>query len=150
MTYLLSLIHRPQYAESSLYARKWVIRVLVRQLNTADVLTVAQTRGMLKDEFESLVSIYLLKESQESSGGASPGLILEMEHMAKMICDLLDAIAGMDDADFAEISTLTPTLSACIQINDKAIRTAVHGLLQKFFQSSLLGGNVKGSDKETL
>lgn len=132
--------NRPQYAESSLYARKWVIRVLVRQLTTAEILSVTQTSGMLKDEFEALVSIYLKKEAQESSSGASPGLVLEMEHMAKMICDLLDAIGGMDDAEFAKISSLTPTLSACIQINDKAIRTAVHGLLQKIFQSSLLVG----------
>ncbi len=94
----------------------------------------------MKDEFESLVDVYLKKEAQEASSGASPGLMLEMEHMAKMICDLLDSIAGIDEAHFARLSTLTPTLSACIQINDKAIRTSVHGLLQKIFQSSLLAG----------
>jgi hypothetical protein len=142
--FLTIYLSSPQYAESALYARKWVIRLLVRQLSTSDVLSLQQTRGLLKDEFEGLVNLYLKKEGRELTSGASPGLVLEMEHMAKMICDLLECIAGLDDTEFAEISSLTPTLSACIQVNDKAIRTAVHGLLQKILQESplLLGKGV--------
>ena len=115
--------------------------MLVPKLGNGELASMPQLKGIVKDEFEALVDVYLRKEAQETNNGSSPGLVLEMEHMAKMICDLLEAIAGLDETEFAEISSLTPTLSACIQINDKAIRTAVHGLLQKIFNSSLLKGH---------
>lgn len=116
-----------------------MMRLLLPKLANGEINSVPQLKVMLKDEFEALVEVYLRKETQESIN-SSPGLVLEMEHMAKMICELLEAISGMDDSQFAEISSLTPTLSACIQINDKVIRKAVHALLQKIFQSNLLNG----------
>lgn len=120
------------------------MRLLVPKLGNGEMLSLPQIKGILKDEFEALVTVYLRKEEQETSNGSSPGLVLEMEHMAKMICDLLNALAGLTDSEFGEVSSLTPTLSACIQINDKAIRTAVHGLLQKIISTSLLGSNTTG------
>jgi len=133
----------PQYAENALYARKWTVRLLLSQLPAGGIVSLSQTRTILKDEFENLVSVYLRKEDISISDGASPGLVLEMEHMGKMICDLLDAISGMEDSDFSELSSLTTTLSACIQINNRTIRTSVHGLLQKILQGSFVGKNVE-------
>merc|ERR1712038_1241573 len=82
----------PQYAENALYARKWTVRLLLSQLPASGTVSSSQTRTILKDEFESLVSVYLRKEEISINDGASPGLVLEMEHMAKMLCDLLDAM----------------------------------------------------------
>lgn len=130
------LFSSPQYAENALYARKWLVRILAPKIGNGEFNSIPQIKGIMKDEFDSLVSVYLKKETQEAAN-ASPGLVLEMEHMSKMICDLLEAFCLVSDSDIAEIASLTPTLSACVQINDKTIRTAVHGLLQKIFQGGV-------------
>jgi hypothetical protein len=136
---------RPQYTENALYARKWMMRLLVPKINNGDLMSLPSVQGILKDEFKALVDVYLKKEAMDVENGSSPGLALEMEHMAKMICDILDALAELDDSDFKEVSSLSPTLSECIQVNDKAIRTSVHGLMQKILKNSVLGDQTRNS-----
>ena len=72
-SFLLNL-YSPQYAESALYAGKWMIRMLVPKLGSGKLASIPQIKGIVKDEFEALVDVYLRKEAQETNNGSSPGL----------------------------------------------------------------------------
>jgi hypothetical protein len=134
------LHQRPQYAENSLYARKWLVRLLLKLISGEDFLfgpnstSDKASKSLLKDEMSSLIDSYLKKEAVASNGSASPGQVLELEHMTKMVCNLLEGITKLDTLRLSSISSLTPTLSACIQTDDRSVRTAVHKLLQRIFQ----------------
>jgi len=95
-----------------------------------------QSKKLLRDEMDSLFNSYLKKEAFASTGGASPGQVLEIEHMTKMVCNLLEGMTNLDSVHLSSISALTPTLSACIQTDDRTVRIAVHKLLQRVFQLS--------------
>jgi len=92
---------------------------------------------LLNDECESLFTSFLEKEAAVSRGIAGPIQRLEIDHMTKMVCDVLAGICNLDDSNLAAMSSLTPTLTACIQINDVGIRTVVRNLLQRLFQGPL-------------
>lgn len=134
--------HSPQYAENSLYARKWLVRLLLKLISGQDIIFGSNSisdkkpKRLIKDEVKSLVNSYLKKEALSSNGESSPGKVLELEHMTKMVVSLLEGIAKLDSAHLSFISSLTPTLSACIQTDDRSVRRAVHMLLQRIFQLS--------------
>lgn len=139
----------PHYTENTLYARKWMVRLLLRLVsrtdyvnNTIEEISVGNkqlslVKSLLKEDIESLFIAYLKKESIVNDGDAGPGLVLEVDQMTKMVCDLLDGITALDGDRLASLSSLTPTLSACIQINDRAVRTSIQNLLQKMFSGPL-------------
>ncbi len=139
---LLYFVVRPQYAENALYARKWMVKLLLKFVSGEDIVFGAQStvdkksKALLREEFRSLVNSFLKKEAIASAGNASPGQVLEIEHMTKMVCTLLEGMAKLDASHLSSIRSLTPMLSACIQINDRAVRTAVHGLLTRIFEMS--------------
>lgn len=130
----------PQYAENALYARKWMVRLLLKILSGEDIIlgkfSSSNERAPLvfKHEFEALIKAYLEKESNSSNG--NPGQILEIKQMTIMVCSLMDGLSELDSEHLASISSLTPILSACIQINDSVVRSSVHKLLQKIFELS--------------
>jgi len=132
----------PQYAENSLYARKWMVKLLLKLVSGEDVVfgsqstTDLKSKNLLRQEFKSLVNSFLKKEAATSGGNASPGQVLEIDNMTKMVCSLLEGMSQLDTAHLSSIKSLTPMLSACIQINDRTIRTAVHGLLTRIFELS--------------
>ena len=119
-----------------------LVRVLLKLISGEDILFGAnstfdkRTKSLLKEEISSLINSYIKKEALASSGNASPGQVLELEHMTKMVVSLLVGLAKLDSAKLSSLSTLTPTLSSCIQTDDRVVRTAVHVLLQRIFQLS--------------
>lgn len=123
-----------------MYARKWLVRLLLKLISGQDIIfgskstSDKKTKRMIRDEIKSLVNSYLKKESLASSGESSPGKVLELEHMTKMVVSLLDGIAKLDSLHITFVSSLTPTLSACIQTDDRSVRAAVHVLLKRIFQ----------------
>jgi len=133
-------IQPPQHAENSLYARKWLVRLLLKLISGEDLLfgsnstTDKASKSLLRDEMDSLINAYLKKEAVASKGNATPGQVLELEHMTKMVCNLLEGIAKLDSSRLTSISSLTPTLSGCIQTDDRCVRKAVHKVLQRIFQ----------------
>lgn len=132
--------YSPQYAENSLYARKWLGRLLLKLITGEDLMfgesstSDALCKGLLKDEVKSLINSYLKKEAAVATGTMTPGQSLELEHMTKMVCNLLEGISNLESERLTSISSLTPVLSACIQTDDRNVRTAVHKLLQRIFQ----------------
>jgi len=127
----------PQYAETSLYARKWMTRLLLKIFADKTIIALPQSKVILRAEFESLINSYLKKEAMESNNENSPGQALEIEHMSKIVCDLLEGINEMDETKIASVNSLTSTLSACIQINNRSIRNTVHKLLQKVLEGQM-------------
>jgi len=146
----------PQYAENALYARKWMVRLLVKLMSTKGVLSESnsaqatddvdsmivekkysvQAKQLLQDECKSFFAAFLEKEAIVSNGTAGPVKGLEIDYMTKMVCTLLDGICNLEDSNLAAMSSLTPSLTACIQINDRSVRTLVHKVLQRIFQGS--------------
>mmetsp|Transcript_4893 Transcript_4893/g.9331 ORF Transcript_4893/g.9331 Transcript_4893/m.9331 type:complete len:2158 (+) Transcript_4893:121-6594(+) len=128
----------PSYSENSLYARKLMVRLLLKHISGEDNLLGTMSdnlsKALLKSEIDSIVNGYLEKEARASSGTPNPGEILELEHMTKLVCNLLEGISKLDSTRLSSISSLTPTLTACIQTDDRSIRTIVHKLLQRIFQ----------------
>eukprot|EP00979_Chaetoceros_neogracilis_P009642 scaffold2192_cov268-Chaetoceros_neogracile.AAC.44 len=92
------------------------------------------SKSLLRDEMDSLINAYLKKEAVSANGTATPGQVLELEHVTKMVCNLLEGIANLDSSRLSSISSLTRTLSACIQTDDRGVRKAVHKVLQRIFQ----------------
>jgi len=147
----------PQYAENALYARKWMVTLLVKLMSTKGVLSEldseqdtnnvdnlviekkysSRARTLLQDECKSLFDAFLEKENVVSRGTAGPVKSLEIDYMAKMVCTLLDGICSLEDSNLVAMSSLTPSLTACIQINDRSIRTLVHKVLQRIFQRGI-------------
>lgn len=95
-----------------------------------------KSKKLMRGEIKSLIDSYLRKEASSAEGKISPGKVLELEHMTKMVVSLLEGIASLDTKQLSSISSLTPILSGCIQTDDRSVRTAVHALLQKIFQLS--------------
>ena len=96
-----------------------------------------QARTLLQDECKSLFAAFLEKEAVVSRGTAGPVKSLEIDYMTKMVCTLLDGICGLEDSDLTAMSLLFPSLTACIEINDRSIRTLVHKVLQRMFQCGI-------------
>ena len=48
-----------------------------------------------------------------------------MEHMTKIICDLLEQMNKLEEDSLKSLSGLTPTLSSCIQVNNARVRDIV-------------------------
>ena len=148
----------PNYTENTLYARKWMAKLLLRLVSGIDYINntiegipvgnkhLSMARSLLKEEIDSLFMVYLQKECIVNDGDAGPGLVLEVDQMTKMVCDLIDGISAVDDDRLASLSTLTATLSACIQINDRAVRLSIQNLLQKFFRGPLADRLANGED----
>lgn len=135
-------VQPPQYAENSLYARKWLVRLLLKLLSGQDIMfgvksiSDKKSKKLMRGEIKSLIDSYLRKEASSAEGKISPGKVLELEHMTKMVVSLLEGIASLDTKQLSSISSLTPILSGCIQTDDRSVRSAVHALLQKIFQLS--------------
>ena len=163
---LCDFLYRPHYAENALYGRKWMVRLMKRLMSRNEILSGSTgdqqssdtvpigkrsallAKNLIKDECESLVNILLTKEN-EISGKMNPVQALEIDNMTEMMCDLLDSINKLDDAELAALASLTPTFSACIQINDKSVRSAVHKILQRLFNGPLLDKVKSIEEKES-
>lgn len=159
----------PQYAENALYARKWMVRLLVKLMSTKGVLSEpsreqaiddvdslivekkysVRAKILLQDECKSLFAAFLEKEAIVSSGTAGPVKGLEIDYMTKMVCTLLDGICNLEDSSFVAMASLTPSLTACIQINDRSVRTLVHKVLQRIFQGGIADRFSNGESDET-
>jgi len=149
----------PQYAENALYARKWMVKLLVKLMSTDGVLSEAKSeprtcntdtiivekehslkaRSVLHEESRCLFSAFLEKEAVVSRGTAGPVKVLEIDYMTKMVCTLLEGICTLEDSNLVAMSPLIPSLTACIQINDRSVRTLVHRVLQRLFQDGISG-----------
>lgn len=146
----------PQYAENALYARKWMVRLLLKILSGEDKMfgkfssSNERAHSVFKHEFEALIKSYLEKEANSSNGDATAGQLLEIKQMTIMVCSLMDGLSGLDSEHLASISSLTPTLSACIQINESVVRSSVHNLLQKIFELSEAKDDEKLSQIEAV
>jgi len=133
-----------------------MVRLLVKLMSTKGVLSESnsaqatddvdsmivekkysvQAKQLLQDECKSFFAAFLEKEAIVSNGTAGPVKGLEIDYMTKMVCTLLDGICNLEDSNLAAMSSLTPSLTACIQINDRSVRTLVHKVLQRIFQGS--------------
>jgi hypothetical protein len=135
----IQFFDRPTYSENSLYARKLMVRLLLKHISGEDSLlgSISQkvSKALLKSEIESIVNTYLEKESA-CSETPNPGEVLELEQLRKLVCNLLEGISKLDSNQLSSVSSITPTLTACIQTDDRSIRTIVHKLLQRVFQIS--------------
>jgi len=149
----------PQYAENALYARKWMVKLLVNLMSTEGVLSESKSepsactadrktieknyslkaRKVLHEESKYLFSAYLEKEAVVSRGTAGPVKVLEIDYMTKMVCTLLEGICTLEDSNLVAMSPLISSLTACIQINDRSVRTLVHKVLQRIFQGGITG-----------
>jgi hypothetical protein len=117
-----------------------MVRLLLKHISGEDAvlgsISHKVSRALLKSEIESIVNTYLEREASASNELPNQGEMLELEHMTKLVCSLLEGISKLDSTQLASISSLTPTLTACIQTDDRSIRTMVHKLLQRIFQLS--------------
>lgn len=155
--FIRTMIHSPQYAENALYARKWIVRLLIKLMSTegvflesnsqtaaADVDNIivekkysARAKTLLHEECDYFFASFLEKEAVVSRGTAGPVKELEIDYITKMVCSLLDGICNLEDSNLKAMSSLTPSLTACIQINDRSVRTLVHKVLQRIFQGGI-------------
>jgi hypothetical protein len=144
----------PHYAENALYARKWMVRLLLKILSGEDIMlgkfgsSNERAPSVFKHEFEALIKSYLEKEANATNGDAMAGQVLEIKQMTMMVCSLMDGLSALDSEHLASISSLTPVLSACIQINESLVRSSVHKLLQKIFELSESKGDENSQSKQ--
>jgi len=144
----------PLYAENSLYARKMVMRIILKLLSTDNVLpglksiysastdsggstgkrSATHARTFIKDECESLFKVYFKKEKLLNDGNQQHQfLAVEIHHLNVLMCDLLEGLSKLDDDQLSILSSLAPTLSECIRINDQSVRIAAHKVLVRIF-----------------
>lgn len=132
---------RPHYLENILYARKWMTKFLLNLLTQRDVSTLETTscQRVLKEETESLLKSFLVKESNEASSA------VEMRNVSKLVSDMLDCFNALDNDKLSVMKWLSPVLSACIQTNNVTVRTSVQILLTRLLKESKQGGVVNGN-----
>lgn len=139
--------HPPHYAENALYARKWMVKLLLQLISEGDRIFADssssndQIRALFKKEFDTVLNSYLEKESKSSHKNTTRERNLEVHEITFLVRSLIDGLSALDSVRLASISSLTPTLSACIQINESSVRSSVHKLLQRIFDLS------EGKDK---
>jgi len=136
----------PHYSENVLYARRWMTKFLLSLLTQRDVSTLetAPCQHVLKEETDSLLRAFLVKESNESSSA------VEMRNISKMVSDTLEGFNTLSNDKISVMKWLSPVLSACIQTNYTTIRTSVQILLTRLLKEanrmSVVNGNVPTED----
>ncbi|KAL7553000.1 hypothetical protein ACHAWF_016244 [Thalassiosira exigua] len=138
----------PHYLENVLYARRWVTKFIISLLSQRDTSTLetAPCQHVLKEETESLLRGFLVKESSELCSA------IEMRNICKMVSDLLDCFNALSDSKISSMKWLSPILSSCIQTNNVTIRTSVQILLTRLLKevnsTSVTNGNAPPEDAD--
>lgn len=131
----------PHYLENVLYARRWVTRFLLSLLTERDLSELETTpcQHVLKEETDSLLRAFLVKESNESSS------TIEMKNISKMVSHTLECFNTLSYEKISIMKWLSPVLSACIQTNDVTIRTSVQILLTRLLKENNHRNEVNGT-----
>lgn len=148
----------PHYFENALYARKWIVKFLLVLMTKSDALcghsatkdsntedglpplrkkSVVIAKKMINEESALLLKAFLTKDTAVTSSGLDKTRQSEMEHMTKIICDLLEQMNKLGEDSLKSLSGLTPTLSSCIQVNNTRVRDIVTFLVNRMFEGPL-------------
>jgi len=155
----------PHYCENALYARKRMVRFLLSLMSRGDVFvgsnkdslqnddiplrkkSAAAAKNLIKEETSALLKAFLAKDTAVTASGLDKAKVTELEYLTKIVCDLLDGINKLDDSQLENLSGLTPTLSACIQVNNQSVRDSVNSLVNRMFEGPLSDRLTKIDDK---
>jgi Sec7-like guanine-nucleotide exchange factor len=132
----------PSYLETAYYGRKWMNRFLL-QLSAmkevagpaADGSRPAQAQALLKEQTQSLVSIFLEKEARVGAEGKK--LVLDIKLLEKLTALVKDMLAGyckLPEDQVSQMTWLTPILSSCMSTGNEDIRLAIQKLANKLQQ----------------
>jgi len=100
--------------------------------------TASVAQNLIKDQTESILNALIAKEAVLSGGkDTKKGASTEVKHLTALVNQLLDGYNKLDDNHLFVMPWLCPKLSACIQSNDKDLRSIVHILVQRMFNGPL-------------
>ena len=99
--------------------------------------SVVVAKKLINEESALLLKAFLTKDTAVTSSGLDKTRQSEMEHMTKIICDLLEQMNKLEEDSLKSLSGLTPTLSSCIQVNNARVRDIVTSLVNRMFEGPL-------------
>mmetsp|Transcript_28727 Transcript_28727/g.47555 ORF Transcript_28727/g.47555 Transcript_28727/m.47555 type:complete len:1239 (+) Transcript_28727:3-3719(+) len=127
----------PNYIENAIYGRKWLNKLVLQLIeSTRPIESSPQVQSIIKDQTQSLLTLFLKKETALSPSGsgatkAPSWEASQLTRVTKLIYELVDSFDALDDGLLSELSWLTPMLSKCMESSNETVRQNVHKLQQK-------------------
>lgn len=124
---------------------KFVLRLIE---TTRPIASSPQVQSLIKDQTQSLLTLFLEKETALSpnGGGATKAPSWEasqLTRVTKLIYELVDSFDALDDDVLSELTWLTPMLSTCMESSNETVRQNVHKLQQKMAKVSAVEEQVE-------
>lgn len=95
-----------------------------------------QVQSLVKDQTQSLLTLFLEKETALSPNGsgatkAPSWEASQLTRVTKLIYELVDSFDALDGKLLSELAWVTPMLSECMESSNETVRQNVHKLQQK-------------------
>jgi hypothetical protein len=133
----------PNYLETACYGRKWMNRFLLQIASMKDIEGAAaegsrqaSAQALVKEQSQSLVSLFLEKEAFVAGDGKKTVLDIKLfEKLTVLVKDMLAAYTKLPDEHLAQMSWLNPVLSSCTTTSNEDVRQAIQKLVKRLSRS---------------
>lgn len=110
--------------------------------------SVTGAQNMIKEQTQSLLTLFFEKEKFLSKTGGTEGKVLSWEasqltRVTKLLLELINEFDSLPENKLLELSWLSPMLSSCMDSSNETIRVTVHRLQKKMLKNINGGDQVK-------
>jgi hypothetical protein len=99
---------------------------------TTSMDSAPQVRSVIKDQIQSLLTLFQEKDSALSRATKAPSWeATQLTRVTKLIYELVSSLEALDDTKLSQLIWLTPMLSRCMQSKNETVRRQVLKLQQR-------------------